>query len=110
MPPVKSSGSSAKCTCATSVTVDLLADFNTPNAGRDLKTYVNRNKGKDGGFVYVDSPAGKSARAFFGKLQKVTNWTTLNDPYDDDESENSFDPSQSNSFGVSGNPPSFCGL
>jgi len=110
MPPVKSSGSSAKCTCATSVTVDLLADFNTPNAGRDLKTYVNRNKGKEGGFVYVDSPAGKSARAFFGKLQKVTNWTTLSDPYANEETANSFDPSQSNSFGVSGNPPSFCGL
>ena len=109
MPPVKSTGSSAKCTCATSVTVDILADFSTPKAGDDLKTYINRNRGEAGGFVYVNSPAGKSARAFSGNTQRVTNWTTVADPYTQG-STNSFDPSKPNKFGVSGDPPSLCGV
>lgn len=110
MAPVKSSGSSAKCTCATSVTLDLLADFTTEDAGNDLKIYLNRNKGIMGGFVYVNSLAGKTARTFNGSLQKVSNWTTVSDPYAAQPTTNSFDPSKPNSFGVSGSPPSLCGV
>ena len=112
MPPVNSHGSSAKCTCATAVTLDLLADFSTDASnlpGTDLKTYLNRNIGTNGGFVYTRSPAGESARAFNGGLQKVTNWTTLASPYDTKQT-NAFDPSKKNTAGVDSNPPSFCNL
>jgi hypothetical protein len=108
MSPINSNSAVAPCTCATAVTLDLLADFETENAGNDLKIYLNRNKGKMGGFIRVNSPAGKTARAFNGSLQGVTNWTTTSDPYSSGKSINSFDPTKKNKFGVSGIPKSIC--
>ena len=100
MPPVKPKGyaGSNDCTCATSVTLDLTADFNTSNAGKDLKLYTCLNKGSTGGYVYVDSPAGKSAVAFQGQKQKVTNFT------DSTSKKGSYNPYQKNKFGVDSNP------
>ena len=70
------------------------------HTGKDLKIYLNRNKGDQGGYVFVDSPAGKTAKAFNGSKQKVTNWTTL-------EKNLSFNPKIKNRFGVNSDP-TFC--
>jgi len=94
VPPVNSDSNATACTCATAVTLDLTSDFDTDKAGTDLKRFLCLNKGSDGGYVPVDSPAGKSAIAFQGQNMKVTNWTT----------PNSFDPTVKNKFGVDSNP------
>ena len=99
MPPVKSKLSNpAECTCATSVSLDLTADFNSDNPGQDLKRYLCMNKGCFGGYVPENSPAGKSAVAFQGQNMKVTNWTTVT------SNDGTFDPYKKNRFGVDSNP------
>jgi hypothetical protein len=99
LPPVNSTSDPAECTCATAVTLDLTADFDTPNAGQDLKRYLCLNKGATGGFVPRTSPAGKSAVAFQGQNMKVTNWTTVN------SNTGTFDPSKPNKYKVRSDPP-----
>jgi len=51
--PVNSSINTADCTCATSVTLDLTAYFNSENPGQDLKRYLSLNKGSGGGYVPI---------------------------------------------------------
>lgn len=98
MPPVKSNSRPTNCTCATSVTLDLTADFKSDNPGKDLKRYLSLNKGSIGGYVPVDSEAGKTAKAFQGKNQRVTNFTYVS------TKDGSFDPYKKNKFGVDSNP------
>jgi hypothetical protein len=100
LPPVNSNSNPANCTCATAVSLDLTADFNTDNAGQDLKRYLCLNKGSTGGFVPRNSPAGKSAVAFQGQNMKVTNWTTL----DKKSGTGTFDPAIKNTINVDSNP------
>ena len=106
LPPVNSTSNPAECTCATAVTLDLTADFNSPNPGQDLKTYLCLNKGSTGGFVPRNSPAGKTAVAFQGQNMKVTNWTTVQ------AKTGTFDPSKPNKFNVDSNPKTlpFCNI
>jgi len=104
--PASSYVSSAKCTCATAVTLDLTADFDSKNAGADLKRYLCLNKGSTGGYVPVDSPAGQTAVAFQGQNMGVTNWTTL----DADAGTGTFDPTKANDYGVNSDPSGMCGL
>lgn len=103
-PPVKSKDYPVNCTCATSVTLDITADFMSDTAGEDLKRYLCLNKGSIGGYVPKDSKAGKTAVAFDGSQMKVTNWTTF-----DLSGNGAFDPKIPNSFGVSSNPGVFPG-
>lgn len=98
--PVDSQSSPANCTCATAVSLDLTADFDTENPGQDLKRYLCLNKGSTGGFIPRNSPAGKSAVAFQGQNMKVTNWTYI----DKKSGTGTFDPSKPNSFNVDSNP------
>jgi hypothetical protein len=104
IPPVKAekNASAADCTCATAVTLDLTADFNTDTPGKDLKLFANINKGSTGGYVEGNSPAGKSAVAFQGKNMKVTNWTTI------EATDGTFDPSKNNKVGVNSDPVGIC--
>ena len=97
-PPVDSSSYETNCVCATAVTLDLTADFDSDTPGEDLKRYLCLNKGSTGGYVPVDSPAGRTAVAFQGQNMKVTNWTTVGDD------GNTFDPYTANEYGVDSNP------
>ena len=98
LPPVNSTSDPGQCTCATSVTLDLTADFNTDNPGQDLKRYLCLNKGSGGGYVPRNSPAGQTAIAFQGQYMKVTNWTTVQGK------NGSFEPTIKNKFNVNSDP------
>lgn len=104
IPPINAveNANAADCTCATAVTLDLTADFNSDTPGKDLKLFANINKGSVGGYVAGDSPAGKSAVAFQGQNMKVTNWTTV------ESKTGTFDPSKKNKVGVDSNPIGIC--
>jgi len=99
IPPVNSDDNATDCTCATAVTLDITADFNSHNAGSDLKRYLCLNKGSTGGYVPRTSPAGKTATAFKGNHMGVTNFTNVYST-----SSGDFDPYEKNPYGVDSNP------
>lgn len=102
IPPVNSTSYEVACTCATAVSLDLTADFDSETPGEDLKRYLCLNKGSTGGYVPRDSPAGRTAVGFQGQYQKVTNWTDMSGEFGAVVA--SFDPTKKNKYGVDSNP------
>lgn len=91
-------GSTGPATAISCVTLDITADFDgkEQDSGTDLRLYCNQNKGSLGGYVPVNSPAGKSAQAFSGSQLQVTNWTTLNPTAFESGQPNYMNPSVTN--------------